>query len=65
MPTILTRQPTLTTKNLSLSSLTSVPALIHPRTINVEFAQAANQTLIGFLRGETMNVYTHPQRLTL
>ncbi len=41
-----------------------VAAISAPSSLAVEFAQASGQTLIGFLRGETMNVYTHPQRLT-
>ena len=30
---------------------------------DVEFAQDSGQTLVGFLRGETMNIYTHPGRI--
>lgn len=41
-----------------------VAAISAPSSLAVDFAQEANQTLIGFLRGETMNVYTHPQRVT-
>jgi len=40
-------------------------AISAPSSLAVEFAQEANQTLVGFLRGETMNIYTHPQRITL
>ncbi len=40
-----------------------VAAISAPSSLAVEFAQEAGQTLIGFLRGETMNVYTHPQRV--
>lgn len=40
-----------------------VAAISAPSSLAVDFAQEANQTLVGFLRGETMNVYTHPQRL--
>ena len=29
----------------------------------VEFAEESGQTLIGFLRGDTMNVYAHPERV--
>jgi formate dehydrogenase assembly factor FdhD len=29
----------------------------------VEFARANNQTLIGFLRGEAMNLYTGAERI--
>ncbi|WP_395749223.1 formate dehydrogenase accessory sulfurtransferase FdhD [Prosthecobacter sp.] len=41
-----------------------VAAISAPSSLAVDFAQGAGQTLIGFLRGETMNVYTHPQRLS-
>ena len=41
-----------------------VAAISAPSSLAVDFAQEANQTLVGFLRGETMNVYTHPQRVT-
>ena len=42
-----------------------VAAISAPSSLAVDFAQEANQTLVGFLRGETMNVYTHPQRVTI
>ncbi|MFO1484516.1 MAG: formate dehydrogenase accessory sulfurtransferase FdhD [Verrucomicrobiaceae bacterium] len=42
-----------------------VAAISAPSSLAVDFAQEANQTLVGFLRGETMNVYTHPQRLAI
>ena len=40
-----------------------VAAISAPSSLSVEFAGTANQTLVGFLRGGTMNVYTHPRRL--
>ena len=42
-----------------------VAAISAPSSLAVDFAQEAGQTLIGFLRGETMNVYTHPQRVEM
>ncbi len=42
-----------------------VAAISAPSSLAVDFAQEAHQTLVGFLRGETMNVYTHPQRITV
>ena len=40
-------------------------AISAPSSLAVDFAQEAGQTLVGFLRGETMNVYTHPQRVKM
>lgn len=42
-----------------------VAAISAPSSLAVQFAEESGQTLIGFLRGETMNVYTHPQRVTV
>jgi len=38
-------------------------AVSAPSSLAVEFAEKSGQTLIGFLRGDRMNVYTHPERL--
>lgn len=40
--------------------LTAVSA---PSSLAAELADEAGLTLVGFLRGETMNVYTHPERI--
>jgi FdhD protein len=40
-----------------------IAAISAPTSLAVEFARANNQTLIGFLRGETMNVYTGTERV--
>jgi FdhD protein len=42
-----------------------VAAISAPSSLAVEFAEEANQTLVGFLRNETLNIYCHPQRLIL
>jgi FdhD protein len=42
-----------------------VAAISAPTSLAVDFARANNQTLVGFLRGETMNVYTGAERLSL
>lgn len=40
-----------------------VAAISAPSSLAVDFAQTSGQTLVGFLRGGTMNVYAHAERL--
>jgi FdhD protein len=40
-------------------------AISAPSSLSVELAQQCGMTLIGFLRGDRMNVYTHPDRVQL
>ena len=40
-----------------------IAAISAPSSLAVEFAQESGQTLVGFLRGQTMNVYSHPKRI--
>ncbi len=34
-----------------------------PTTLSIELAQTLNITLVGFVRGRRMNIYTHPHRV--
>ena len=40
-----------------------IAAVSAPSSLAVEFAEESGQTLIGFLRGATMNIYSHPHRV--
>jgi FdhD protein len=42
-----------------------VAAVSAPSTLAVDFARESNQTLIGFLRPPTLNVYSHIERVIL
>lgn len=42
-----------------------IAAVSAPSSLAVAFARRSGQALIGFLRGERMNIYTHRQRLRL
>ena len=41
-----------------------IAAISAPTSLAIEFARANHQTLIGFLRGDTMNVYAGAERIT-
>jgi FdhD protein len=46
------------------ASIPLVAAVSAPSSLAVEFARESRQTLIGFLRGQTFNIYSHPERVT-
>jgi FdhD protein len=51
------------TQKALAAGLAVIAAISAPTSLAVEFAQANNQTLIGFLRGESMNIYTGAARI--
>jgi FdhD protein len=52
------------TQKALAAGIATIAAISAPTSLAVEFAQANNQTLIGFLRGETMNVYAGAERIS-
>jgi len=49
----------------AVAGVALVAAVSAPSSLAVELAEQVGMTLVGFLRGHTMNVYTHPHRVTL
>jgi FdhD protein len=46
-----------------LARISCVAAISAPSSLAVELAEKSGITLIGFLRDQSMNVYTHPERV--
>ncbi|MEU1884122.1 formate dehydrogenase accessory sulfurtransferase FdhD [Micromonospora sp. WMMD987] len=52
------------TQKAWMAGLPLLAAVSAPSTLAADLADEAGMTLVGFLRGRTMNVYTRPQRVT-
>ena len=52
------------TQKALAAGIAIIAAISAPTSLAVEFARANNQTLVGFLRGETMNVYAGTERIS-
>ena len=51
------------TQKAWMAGVPLLAAVSAPSTLAVDLADEAGITLVGFLRGETMNVYAHPHRV--
>ncbi|MEO8045298.1 MAG: formate dehydrogenase accessory sulfurtransferase FdhD [Spartobacteria bacterium] len=51
------------TQKALAAGIAVIAAISAPTSLAIEFARANNQTLVGFLRGETMNVYAGAERI--
>ena len=51
------------TQKALAAGIAIIAAISAPSSLAIEFARASNQTLVGFLRGETMNLYAGSERV--
>jgi FdhD protein len=49
----------------AMAGIATICAVSAPSSLAVEAAQRLGQTLVGFVRGERANIYTHPERIDL
>lgn len=52
------------TQKASMAGIPVLAAVSAPSTLAVDLAEEVGLTVVGFLRGATMNVYTRPDRIT-
>ena len=53
------------TQKASMAGIPMLAAVSAPSTLAVDLADEVGMTLVGFLRGPTMNVYTRPDRVVV
>ena len=49
----------------AMAGIPMICAVSAPSSLAVEAANRLGQTLVGFVRGDTANIYTHPERIEL